>query len=315
MVIFADFQWWTYIALFAAGLLSGAVSPTFGIGGGLLNVPILLIGFSFLLGDNPGSTATATSLAIIMFTALSGSISYIREKRIDFRIAFTFMIFAIPGAVSGGLFSNWLKRQEFEEIDYFQIIFACTMITIAIYKITTILIERRKRKKGLLSAEDECMDIECDEEMMNRPWWQQTVLYREFEDKRGVKFKYKAKLIPGIFIASIGGFIGATLGLGGGVIYVPILTMALGIPAAIATATSTFTILFATPIAVGIRSMDSVIRWDIVICMAVGTVITANIVPRFLHKVKSEIILTGFWMLAMGAAIRILIKVLTDITI
>ncbi len=313
MVLFADFEWWTYIALFGAGLVSGAVSPTFGIGGGLLNVPILLIGFSFLLGENPGSTATATSLAIIIFTALSGSISYVRERRIDFRIAFTFMIYAIPGAASGGIFSNWLKRQDYE-IDIFQIIFACTMLAIAIYKIIMIFVQRRKRIKGLLT-EDECMDIECDEEMQNRPWWKQTVLYREFEDKRGVPFKYKAKLLPGIFIASIGGFIGATLGLGGGVIYVPILTMALGLPAPIATATSTFTILFATPIAVGIRSLDSVIRWDIVICMAIGTVITANIVPRFLHKIKSELILTGFWLLAMSAAIRVLIKVLTDITI
>lgn len=314
MVLFADFQWWTYIALFGAGLVSGAVSPTFGIGGGLLNVPILLLGFSSLLGSEPGSTATATSLGVILFTALSGSISYIRERRIDFRIAFTFMIFAIPGAVSGGLFSNWLKKQEYE-IDIFQIIFACTMIVIALYKITTIYIERRKKKKGILVEDEECMKLECDEEQLNKPTWRQTVLYRDFEDKRGVKFVYSAKLIPGIFIASIGGFIGATLGLGGGVIYVPILTMALGIPAAIATATSTFTILFATPFAVGIRSIDNVIRWDIVFCMAAGTIITATIIPRFLHKIKSELILTGFWILAIGAAIRLLIKVLTSISI
>ncbi len=314
MVLFADFQWWTYIALFGAGLVSGAVSPTFGIGGGLLNVPILLLGFSYLLGSDPGSTATATSLGVILFTALSGSISYIRERRIDFRIALTFMIFAIPGAVSGGLFSNWLKEQNYET-DVFQIIFACTMIVIAIYKITTIFLQRRKKKKDLISEDDECMELECDEEQQNKPLWKQTVLYRDFEDKRGIKFTYKAKLIPGIFIASVGGFIGATLGLGGGIIYVPILTMALGIPAAIATATSTFTILFATPFAVGIRSIDNIIRWDIVFCMAAGTVITANIVPRFLHKIKSEFILTGFWVIAIGAAIRLLIKVLTEANI
>ncbi len=314
MELFVDFQWWTYIALFAAGLLSGSVSPTFGIGGGLLNVPILLLAFSSLLGDDPGSTATATSLALIMFTSLSGSISFVREKRIDFRIALTFMIFAIPGAATGGLFSNWLKKQDYE-IDIFQIIFAITMITIALYKITMVLIKKRKRKLSLTSDDEEHMELVSVKEEMKKPWWQQTVLYRDFEDKRGVAFKYKAKLMPGVFIASVGGFIGATLGLGGGVIYVPILTMALGIPAAVATATSTFTILFATPIAVGIRSLDSVIRWDIVICMALGAIITANIVPRFLHKVKSEVILTGFWLLAMSAAVRLLIKVLTDIRI
>ena len=316
MVLFADFQWWTYIALFGAGLLSGAVSPTFGIGGGLLNVPILLIAFPSLLGTDKGATATATSLGVIIFTATSGSISYIREKRIDYSIALRFMVFAIPGAVSGGLFSQWLKAQEIDK-DIFQIIFGATMLAISLYKISTIIIAAIKKRKGIEVPEDECQDIECDEEQLNRSWWKQTVLYRDFEDKRGVPFKYRAKILPGVFIAIVGGFIGATLGLGGGVIYVPILTMALGIPAAIATATSTFTILFATPFAVLIRSFDifgagggAIIRWDIVFIMAAGTIITANIIPRFLHKVKSEYILTGFWTLAMLAALRILLKVL-----
>ena len=352
--MFEYFEWWHYIGLFAAGLLSGAVSPTFGIGGGLLNVPILLIAFEGLLinqigqaeyNANPsllGSTASATSLGVILFTALSGSISYIREKRIDYQVAFRFMIFAIPGAASGGIFSKWLVTykvppkfmmlanpsglSDFISLrltqghgvnkDIFQIIFGATMIAIALYKMTTIIIDWIKNKKGVFVEEEECMQIECDEEQEARPAWRRTVLYREFQDKRGINFKYKAKLIPGIFIASIGGFIGATLGLGGGVIYVPILTMALGMPAAIATATSTFTILFATPFAVLTRSLDlfgagaTSIQWDIVILMAAGTVITANIIPRYLHKIKSEVILIGFWSLAIFAAVRVLLKAL-----
>ncbi len=329
-MLFEYFQWWHYLALFGVGLLTGAVSPTFGIGGGLLNVPILLIAFEGLLisqigqanyDANPsllGSTASATSLGVIVFTALSGSISYIREKRIDYQVAFRFMIFAIPGAVSGGIFSKWLVTQDVDK-DIFQIIFGATMITIAMYKMTTILLSWLKKRSGKINEEDECQDIECDEEQKNRPWWQQTVIYRDFEDKRGVKFKYKSKLLPGVFIAIIGGFVGATLGLGGGVIYVPILTMALGMPAAIAVATSTFTILFATPFAVVIRSLDLFgagavsIQWDIVILMAAGTVITANIIPRFLHKIKSEAILMGFWSLATFAAIRVLLKSLSVI--
>ncbi|MHA1465062.1 MAG: hypothetical protein ACTSQ2_08240, partial [Candidatus Heimdallarchaeaceae archaeon] len=93
-------------------------------------------------------------------------------------------------------------------------------------------------------------------------------------------------------------------------------TMGLGLPAAVATATSTFTILFATPFGLGLRLiLGSYIHWGIVICMAAGTLITANIVPRFLHKIKSEVILTGFWLIAIFAAVRVLIKVLTDISI
>ena len=311
MAIFDGFQWWTYLALFGAGLFSGAISPTFGIGGGLVNVPILLIAFSSLLGDNPGATATATSLGVIVFTALSGSLSYIREKRIDFRIALIFMIFAIPGAISGAIFANWVREQDFD-LDVFQIIFAATMIAIAIYKIVMIIIQRNKNNE--LSSEEIAKNEEIKEQNLSLPWWKQTVIFREKTDKRGVHFKYKAKLIPGIFIAAIGGFLGATLGLGGGVIYMPILTMAIGVPAAIASATSTFTILFATPFALTIRAvLGAHIRWGIVICMAVGTIISANIVPRFLHKIQSEWILAGFWIIAILAALRIMLKVLNII--
>ncbi|MCE7741575.1 MAG: sulfite exporter TauE/SafE family protein [Candidatus Heimdallarchaeota archaeon] len=190
------------------------------------------------------------------------------------------------------------------------------MIAIALYKMSMITRDWINKRRGILQEEEDCMELECDEEQKNRPWWKQTVFYRDFEDKRGIKFKYRAKLLPGIFIAIVGGFIGAVLGLGGGVIYVPILTMALGMPAPIATATSTFTILFATPFAVLTRSLDLFgagavsIQWDIVLLMAAGAVITANIIPRFLHKVKSEAILVGFWSLASFAAVRVLLKAL-----
>ncbi|MCG3222713.1 MAG: TSUP family transporter, partial [Candidatus Heimdallarchaeota archaeon] len=140
----------------------------------------------------------------------------------------------------------------------------------------------------------------------------------ELVDRHGNVHKYKAKLVPGVFIAVFGGFAGGMLGLGGGVVFMPILTMALGIPAAIAAATSTLTILVANPFAIGTRIVAGgwgVVRWDIVIIWALGTVIAANIVPRYIHKIKSEWILTGFWLLAVAAAVRLLIKVLTPIAI
>jgi uncharacterized membrane protein YfcA len=325
MEIFVGFEWWHYLLLFGAGLISGAISPTFGIGGGLLNVPILLIGFPALIDTfvtatggaiSVGDAATTTSLAVIIITALSGSISFMREKRTDFRVAITFMIFAIPGAISGALFSNLFLKVQDVGMDLYQIVFAVTMILIAVYKITTIIISRIKKKKGITVEQKEISKEEIAESQKDKPWWLHTVLFREFSDHHEIHFKYKVKLLPGVLIAFIGGFIGTLLGLGGGVIYVPILTMGLGLPAAIATATSTLTILFATPIGLGIRLLlGSYVHWGIVICMAAGTLITANIVPRFLFKIKSEVILTGFWLLAISAAIRVLIKVFTDISI
>jgi len=108
-------------------------------------------------------------------------------------------------------------------------------------------------------------------------------------------------------IAFAGGFVGAMLGLGGGVIYVPILSGLIGLPAGIATATSTFTILFANPFAVLVRFAS--IRWDIVLFLSIGVVISATIVPRFLHRIQAKWLLAGFWTLAVFASVRLLLKV------
>lgn len=296
-----EFSFVFTFGLFCFGLFIGAVFSTFGSGGGLLTVPILIMVYAL-----ESDIATATSLGVIIFTAISGTLAYMRERRIDFGISFTFMIFAIPGAIAGALLSRWLKDLQ-QEIDVLQIVFALTIILIGIFKIIAILVQYRKHKEIEYAEKDQSVKDLAVRDNETRPWRYQTVLYRDFSDKHGIEFKYTVKLFPGIILAFLGGFLGAMLGIGGGVIYVPILTMIMGIPAGIATATSTFTILVVNFFAVLLRV--SSIKWDYVICLSLGTIISANLVPRFLHKVKSEWILTGFWILAITAAVRLLLKV------
>jgi uncharacterized membrane protein YfcA len=278
--------------LFGLGIVIGAIAPTFGIGGGLLTVPALLLFYGQAFGFT-GDTATATSLGVIIFTSLAGTIAYIREKRIDYKVASLFMLFGIPGSAAGALFSRWMSAKDLA-VDPFQYSFAGAMIAIALYKLVSILADRfRKGNK--------------DRRTLDEPAVQKAGLARRLVDRHGTVFEYTVRLFPGTLIAFTGGFLGAMLGLGGGVVYVAILTMTMGVPAVIATATSTFTILAANPFAVALRF--SSIEWGWVVALAAGTVISASIVPRFLHRVRSEWILTGFWVLAILAAVRLLLKV------
>lgn len=277
--------------LFFSGLLIGSISAAVGIGGGILTVPILVL-FYHLQGE----VATATSLGLIVFTSLSATYAYIREKRIDFRLAFVFIIIAVPGSVCGAILSQWLKAQNFE-LDIFQLLFAIIMIIIAFLKIITL----SKSKKNEQEAKDKT-SLAVDSEK----WWQRRIC-RDFTDRRGICFRYDVKLFPGVIIAFLGGFIGSLLGLGGGVIYVPVLTMAMCVPAGIATATSTLTIFVATLFAVPFRY--SSIQWEYVLFLALGTVISANIIPRLVHKVESEKLLTFFWIILILASLRMVLKV------
>ena len=82
-----------------SAIIIGLVMGLIGGGGSILSVPI----FVYIFGFDP-VTATTLSLFVVGVTSLVGSAGFIKEKVIDFRIAF---IFGIP-SILGVLFSRRL---------------------------------------------------------------------------------------------------------------------------------------------------------------------------------------------------------------
>ena len=273
------------LELFGFGLIVGTASSAFGVGGGLLVVPIFVLAYGL-----PSDVATASSLGVILFSSLAGTLAYLHEKRIDFRVAAIFMGFSIPGSIAGALLSNWLRERHLH-IDLLQIVFAATMIVIAAIRLVGLL----RRGAGGPAEGAAASSVAAGGAR---------VLQRRLADRHGRVFQYGVRLYPGTIVAFGGGLLGALLGLGGGIVYVPVLTLFLGVPAAIATATSTFTILAVTPVAAAIRW--SAIDWSYVLLLSTGVVISAGAMPRLIHRVNDRWVLTGFWIIAIVAAIRLL---------
>ena len=84
----------------AAGLLSGAI----GIGGGLVFVPVLTIGFRVVQ-----TVAQGTSLAAIVPTALVGGITHLRQGNADVTAAWWLGGAGVVGAVGGALLAVHLE--------------------------------------------------------------------------------------------------------------------------------------------------------------------------------------------------------------
>jgi uncharacterized membrane protein YfcA len=84
------------LKLVLIGLVAGLFSALFGVGGGIVIVPllILLLGFEERL-------ATGTSLAAIGITALAGTILYAFEGHVDVAHAALVGLPAAAGAVAG----------------------------------------------------------------------------------------------------------------------------------------------------------------------------------------------------------------------
>jgi len=84
------------VRLVLIGLVAGLFSALFGVGGGILIVPLLI-----LAAGLPQRCAMGTSLAAIGITALAGSILYGFEGHVDLGHAALVGLPAAVGAVAG----------------------------------------------------------------------------------------------------------------------------------------------------------------------------------------------------------------------
>jgi uncharacterized membrane protein YfcA len=84
------------VRLVVIGLVAGLFSALFGVGGGIVIVPLLI-----LLVGLEGRVATGTSLAAIGITALVGTIFYAFEGHVDVAHAALVGLPAAVGAVAG----------------------------------------------------------------------------------------------------------------------------------------------------------------------------------------------------------------------
>jgi hypothetical protein len=99
-----------FLRLAPLGLAVGAYGTLVGAGGGSVLVPALLI----MLPLETPATVTAISLAVVFFNAYSGTIAYMRMKRIDYRAGVLFTIAGLPGAVVGTLLVHEMPRSLFD---------------------------------------------------------------------------------------------------------------------------------------------------------------------------------------------------------
>ncbi len=86
------------------GLGVGTFGTLVGIGGGLICVPIFILCMSdggIYPYFHSAAQITGTSLVIVMANALSGTMAYIRQKRVLFRAAIPFALATLPGAILG----------------------------------------------------------------------------------------------------------------------------------------------------------------------------------------------------------------------
>jgi uncharacterized membrane protein YfcA len=110
------------VKLALIGLLAGFMSALFGVGGGLVVVPLLIL----LLAYAPHA-ATATSLAAIGITALAGAVTFAIAGEVDFAHA---LLVGLPAAAGAAAGATLQQRVRARELSY---LFAAFLVAIAVW--------------------------------------------------------------------------------------------------------------------------------------------------------------------------------------
>ena len=280
--------------LILVGLLIGIVASMLGIGGGLLTVPTLILLFS-----RSAQEASAISIVVIIFTSSSASLTNFQHRRIDFRTGLLFAIFVVPFSFLGSYVGEHLDDSMLV------IVFGIFLLLVSIWKIWTQL--KKMRKNNGINMEIVQSTDSIPETLFRKSLLPQNNERRILVDSDGKEFNYTIKMRKTMLGAIAGGFLGGLLGLGGGVIFVPVL-LAGGVPPHIAVATSSFIIIFTSVSGSLGRLLYGSILWGYVFALAIGTVSGARLGAKKVKKISSQKVLIAFYVIVFLSGVRIILK-------
>jgi uncharacterized protein len=196
-----------FLWLLPVGLVLGAYGTLIGAGGGFLLVPLLLL----LYPQASPHTVATISLSVVFVNALSGSLAYARMRRIDYKSGLLFSTATVPGAIVGALATDRMPRRPFD------LLVGVMMLAICVF-----LLRRPSAEVAGGGGR-----------------W---VMRRRVVEADGTVHEYSYNPVLGVGLSLGVGFLSSLLGIGGGIIHVPVMANLLHFPVHLATATSHFTL-------------------------------------------------------------------------
>jgi hypothetical protein len=115
----------TTLIFFLSGIVISTIGAMTGLGGGFLAVPFLIIFWGQSRPD-----AVLTSFVLILGNSISSSISYLRSKMVELRLALVMFVCTIPSVVIGYLLLQRIHSALFD-LAFAALLIVVTALTLA----------------------------------------------------------------------------------------------------------------------------------------------------------------------------------------
>jgi uncharacterized membrane protein YfcA len=197
------------LLMLAGGATAGFFGSLLGLGGGVLIVPLLTLGFGLPLRES-----VAVSLVCVIMTSSAAAGVYLERHVANLRLGMTLELFTALGAIVGGSIAFLVEER------LISVLFAALLVY------TAFSMARARRPAAV---EEAAMD-----DVLAAPPREP----HEGRDRLSGDGYRVRNLGGGVIGAGIAGVVSALLGIGGGTVKVPLMHLAMGVPLRVATATS-----------------------------------------------------------------------------
>jgi len=263
----------TFFVLVVVAVGVGLLGSMLGVGGGLLLVPLLTL----FLGV-PVKVAIGTSLVCVVVTSSASQIVYVARGFTNSRLGMTLEVATALGALAGGITAILISGRA---------IFAVFTVVL-VYVLVTM--ERKPPER--------------------RPAEPGSVLAGSYTDPAtGHEVAYGVGHLPGgLALSFVAGNVSGLLGVGGGVIKVPVMNLLMGVPLRAAIATSNLMIGVTAATGAVIFFGRGLVEPRYAVPTAIGILVGAQLGPRLAGRVSAVLLRRVFEVLLAVLAVEMALK-------
>lgn len=258
-------------------ILAGVLGAILGLGGGIIVVPVLTLGFGVDI-----KYAIAASLISIIATSSGAAASFLRDHLTNLRVAVLLEAGTVLGALVGFLISSY-ANSSFLYIMY------------GTFLIFSALMMLRKRGDSLA--------------VVDHPWSTRLKLAGKFQDQSGAVINYPVANVPaGLFAMFFAGILSAMLGIGSGIFKVLAMDGAMKLPLKVSSATSNFMIGVTASASASAYLLRGDVRPEIACPVSLGIIVGAWAGAAVMPKMNAQTIKKIFVVVLLIVSVQMLMK-------
>lgn len=277
-----------FFTLLAIGAAVGFLSGMFGVGGGFLITPMLI------LYNIPPAVAVGTGANQVIATSLSGTLVHVKKRTIDFKMGLLLLVGGIFGSTIGAYAFSILRKlgQLDLAISILYVVFLGMVGSLMLWEsVSTFVASRRPADVVQIPVR----------KPTQHSWIHKLPLKMRFSVSR-----LYISVVPVLAIGAFIGFLSAVMGIGGGFIMVPAMIYILKMPTNVVVGTSLFQIIFVSAYTTFIQAAtNNTVDVVLAICLMIGGVAGAQYGASAGQKMRGEHLRTLLALLVLAVGLRL----------